>query len=203
MPRLPWLPRSLRSPARVSGSRSYDCGSFLGNFRVIHHACGHTRSISRSLPYDMPFADRSAAQLTEASAKSATYSPRPGIAHGRVRKICRHCVYRRPNTRNHPKTMPFADTSAAQLTESSERITTFALICGQTNGSIRENYRARVALRARFTETSANCATAGERSVQKAAQCRRTQKVGHAYACPTLTDAKLTASCADAPHAAH
>ena len=147
MPRLPWLPRSLRSPARVSGSRSYDGGSFLGNFRVIHHACGHTRSISRSLPYDMPFADRSAAQLTEASAKSATYSPRPGIAHGRVRKICRHCVYRRPNTRNHPKTMPFADTSAAQLTESSERITTFALICGQTNGSIRENYRARVALR--------------------------------------------------------
>lgn len=143
-----------------------------------------------------------AAQLTEASAKSATYSPRPGIAHGRVRKICRHCVYRRPNTRNHPKTMPFADTSAAQLTESSERITTFALICGQTNGSIRENYRARVALRRgsrKLPQTAPRRRTlsAEGRSMQENA------KVGHAYACPTLTDAKLTASCADAPHAAH
>lgn len=203
MPRLPWLPRSLRSPARVSGSRSYDCGSFLGNFRVIHHACGHTRSISRSLPYDMPFADRSAAQLTEASAKSATYSPRP-----------------RHSTRTRPKDMPSLRLSAAKHTEPSENHAVCRHLRGTAYGIIRKNYHFCPHLRsnkrkhprklprascfaARFTETSANCATAGERSVQKAAQCRRTQKVGHAYACPTLTDAKLTASCADAPHAAH
>lgn len=160
-----------------------------------------------------------------------------GRFHGSFRNLCRPQTSSRHALRTHPKTMPFTGTPAAQLTEASVRITTFALVCGQTygsfenhavyrhcrgtvHGSIRKNCHFPPHLRsnirkhprklpragcfaARLTETSANCATAGERSAQKAAQCRRTQKVGHAYACPTLTDAKLTASCADAPHAAH
>ena len=73
----------------------------------------------------MPFADCFAAHLTEASAKSATYSPRPGIAHGCIRKTYYLQALPWHGSRNVPKDMPLADCSVALYTELSVRITTF------------------------------------------------------------------------------
>ena len=161
-----------------------------------------------------------AVYFTESSVRYAVCRPLRGTAYGSIREICYVQPAPRHSTRTRPKDMPSLRLSAAKHTEPSENHAVCRHLRGTAYGIIRKNYHFCPHLRsnkrkhprklprascfaARFTETSANCATAGERSVQKAAQCRRTQKVGHAYAFPTLTNSKHTASCADAPHAAH